>query len=404
MKTLFDDNRGVAYEFGIQGNNFTGCSSSSLSFITGQPGFCLHGGNVSVAGGGGNVSARAIDATVDKDGNIIILGTQPSSAENDLVIGNVTVPASDDQHQAFYLVRYNTTAYEFDFFTLGGHGDANSSAIAVASIPYGDIVVLGDRPSCSQSVDCSLTFGSNTLQGSEGQHAYVVSFDVDRQQWGWLEYSRGDDSTTKTKPVDMVIDSAGDIHIVGELVRPTGTSAGFGSWPVQLISGSAVYVARLIPGVIDLDHDGVYNHADSCPSGHTGWVSVDSNDYDGDGCLDSSEDHDDDDDSILDVSDSCPFSSYPWGERLVWVSGSGSGAYDHDSDGCHDSYEDADDDNDGVLDPVDQCPTGSLNWTSNQPSTDFDGDGCQDSTEDSDDDDDGVPDQIDLCPKGVSNA
>ena len=141
LKTLFDDNQGVAYEFGIQGNNFTGCSSSSLSFITGQPGFCLHGGNVSVAGGGGNVSARAIDATVDKDGNIIILGTQPSSTENDLVIGNVTVPASDDQHQAFYLVRYNTTAYEFDFFTLGGHGDANSSAIAVASIPYGDIGV-----------------------------------------------------------------------------------------------------------------------------------------------------------------------------------------------------------------------------------------------------------------------
>ena len=75
----------------------------------------------------------------------------------------MTVPVHD-QHQAFYLVRYNTTAYEFDFFTLGGHGDANSSAIAVASIPHGDIVVLGDRPSCSQSVDCSLTFGSNTLQ------------------------------------------------------------------------------------------------------------------------------------------------------------------------------------------------------------------------------------------------
>ena len=61
--------------------------------------------------------------------------------------------------------------------------------------------------------------------------------------------------------------------------------------------GSAVYVARLIPGVIDLTMTAVQS-CSSCPSGHTGWVSVDSNDYDGDGCLDSSEDHDDDDDSI----------------------------------------------------------------------------------------------------------
>ena len=118
---------------------------------------------------------------------------------------------------------------------------------------------------------------------------------MDRQQWGWLEYSRGDDSTTKTKPVDMVIDSAGDIYIVGELSdQPVQVPARF--MAVQLISGSAVYVA-VDSSVIDLDHDGVYNHADSCPSGHTGWVSVDSNDYDGDGCLDSSEDYDDDDDS-----------------------------------------------------------------------------------------------------------
>ena len=52
--------------------------------------------------------------------------------------------------------------------------------------------------------------------------------------------------------------------------------------------------------MLPTDHDGVYNHADSCPSGHTGWVSVDSNDYDGmvAGFI---EDHDDDDDSILDV-------------------------------------------------------------------------------------------------------
>ena len=62
---------------------------------------------------------------------------------------------------------HNTTSNEFDFYTLGGTGDANSDAVAIDSIPYGDIVVLGNRPSCSESDDCSLKFGSNILKGSK---------------------------------------------------------------------------------------------------------------------------------------------------------------------------------------------------------------------------------------------
>ena len=103
LETLRDYQNGVTYQFGIHGNNSTGCTFSNLSLTNGQPGFCIHGGNVSIVGGGGNVSARAIDATVDKDGNIVILGTQPPSIDDDLMIGNLTIPASDDQYQAFYI-------------------------------------------------------------------------------------------------------------------------------------------------------------------------------------------------------------------------------------------------------------------------------------------------------------
>ena len=206
----------------------------------------------------------------------------------------------------------------------------------------------------------------------------------------------------------MVTDDGGNIFVIGESKRPVGIYVGFGSRPVQTIQGSAVFVAKLVSGEIDLDHDGVYNILDSCPSGYSGWTSANSNDYDGDGCFDATEDDDDDDDSIADSLDNCQFSSYrgsyAWlGTRLIWTSGSGiHAAYDHDSDGCHDLYEDTDDDNDGVFDLPDLCEKGSLNWTSNQ-TTDYDNDGCLDSGEDQDDDNDGVYDLIDLCPKGVSN-
>ena len=72
---------------------------------------------------------------------------------------------------------------------------------------------------------------------------------------------------------------------------------------------------------------------------------------------------------------------------------------DYDSDGCRDSSEDADDDNDGITDSSDACSKGTLSWTSST-STDHDGDGCRDSTEDNDDDNDLITDTLDTCPIG----
>ena len=82
----------------------------------------------------------------------------------------------------------------------------------------------------------------------------------------------------------------------------------------------------------------------------------------------------------------------------MWTSDAQS---DHDGDGCRDSVEDADDDNDGVYDFADTCAAGQLGWTSSS-ATDYDGDGCQDAGEDVDDDNDGIcdgtlTDDIALC-------
>ncbi|MBD37732.1 MAG: hypothetical protein CMB10_01680 [Euryarchaeota archaeon] len=142
----------------------------------------------------------------------------------------------------------------------------------------------------------------------------------------------------------------------------------------------------------DDDNDGILDTSDSCSKGVLGWTSYSWTDYDSDGCKDSSEDTDDDNDMVSDTNDFCQLGNKGW---------SSSSTTDHDSDGCRDSTEDTDDDNDGVSDTSDTCSKGGLGWTSSS-TTDHDADGCKDSTEDTDDDNDNIADSNDICPLGVT--
>ena len=65
--------------------------------------------------------------------------------------------------------------------------------------------------------------------------------------------------------------------------------------------------------------------------------------------------------------------------------------------------KDNDDDNDGIVDVSDSCQKGALGWTLDS-STDYDTDGCRDVDEDDDDDNDGQIDVSDSCPEGVENG
>ena len=148
---------------------------------------------------------------------------------------------------------------------------------------------------------------------------------------------------------------------------------------------------------LDDDNDGLEDTLDACPRGLTNWSSLNYyEDYDGDGCNDYSEDLDDDNDGVLDADDFCS-ATY---SVLGWTSDS---TTDYDGDGCQDITEDLDDDNDGLDDTYDNCPTGLLNWQSGDPNTDWDGDGCEDSVEDDDDDNDQRNDVDDTCPRGELN-
>jgi hypothetical protein len=139
----------------------------------------------------------------------------------------------------------------------------------------------------------------------------------------------------------------------------------------------------------DDDNDGREDDEDQCPTGMLNWTSSSELDYDLDGCNDLSEDLDDDEDFVLDINDSCHLSLNEWQSNTI---------SDYDQDGCADIFEDDDDDNDTIEDDRDECQKGILNWESNQVN-DWDNDGCLDESEDSDDDNDGIFDTYDQCPQ-----
>jgi hypothetical protein len=159
--------------------------------------------------------------------------------------------------------------------------------------------------------------------------------------------------------------------------------------------------------------------ADESDTGWTSTAGAPGTDYDADGCQDSGEDTDDDNDGRSDDTDACdpdPVAGGPASDGDIDSSQKGSApwsstdpAQDHDADGCRDnSPEDTDDDNDGLPDGPDDCDpdlTGGTDhgtsdsdtgWTSDGTS-DYDGDGCQDDGEDTDDDNDKRPDATDAC-------
>ena len=175
------------------------------------------------------------------------------------------------------------------------------------------------------------------------------------------------------------------------LMNVINTSSGLsGTRFTATVDGAVVTATQAIAGV------GGNTNVTLTDSGTAGMTKTDftiRSDYDYDGCRDSTEDTDDDNDGAPDYLDDCPLGDVDWTQNSTT---------DHDYDGCQDSNEDTDDDNDGISDSEDYCPTGELNWTSDS-SNDHDYDGCQDSNEDTDDDNDGVPDSADDCRRGFMN-
>ena len=96
----------------------------------------------------------------------------------------------------------------------------------------------------------------------------------------------------------------------------------------------------------DRDGDGVDNLLDNCGNGLSDWTSNSSNDVDGDGCFDATEDTDDDGDGFSDTTES-ECNTNPLDSSIYPI--------DTDLDGICNA-NDLDDDADGVLDTEDFAP------------------------------------------------
>ena len=161
----------------------------------------------------------------------------------------------------------------------------------------------------------------------------------------------------------IAVDSSGNSYVSGVFTE----TIFFGSTTLTSSGSYDIFVAQ-ING--DTDSDGIPDMFDDCWNGANGWTSSLLTDFDTDGCQDSNEDTDDDNDGFADVVDSFPLDASEW--------------VDTDADGIGNNA-DSDDDGDSVPDVSDAFPLDASEWDDN------DGDGVGDNA-DLDDDNDGWSD------------
>jgi len=253
-------------------------------------------------------------------------------------------------------------------------GQPSSITIAPGATTNVDMTLVGD----------SIPGGGDTVQLSISQTPDYWQTAVG---YGFTYQSSVNLVEGEAVPIDLFL-RAPDLRQVNEDqsfdLLVTATSLTF----EMFLASVVVHFDMVNPGDWDDDDaDGVPDNEDNCQWGDSDWTSSNATDHDGDGCKDSTEDLDDDDDGIYDVYDLCP-TGYMSNDTV-----------DRDGDGCDDRYEDDDRDGDGVDNLLDLCPDGVVNW---DPSDDHDGDGCRDSDEDNNDDGDPYLDEDDDCPLGVT--
>jgi len=245
---------------------------------------------------------------------------------------------------------------------------ANSFIHSAAAGPNGEIVIAGSG--CWNVQPCDIEISGSTFHGQSYGVGWAMSLDKD----GNTEWMKGVQSSTRgnTHFNGVVINSQGDVALSMEVCASSENNAdcyfsmaGQTLGPVNNASAIRVIIS-------DYDRDGVSNSEDLCADGQEGWTSDASNDNDGDGCNDVTEDLDDDNDGWLD-SEEIDCSRSPTDAESIPL--------DNDGDGICDN-NDNDDDEDGYLDVEDEFPYDSSEWVDN------DRDEIGDNADDDDDNDD----------------
>jgi len=364
-------------------------------------------------------TARSIDMT--GQGGLAIAGTFASVTSDGYIdqtgsasFGSTTISST---YMGMVIAGIDTSGNWL--WAEAADGGYNDEGYSIAVMPTGSIVSMGSHCGGGVAVgqSCSITLGtgSESTMGNvfSDPNQYGYAFNTGIHLWAIQADSDGDGvgnvddncpGTPNPNQLDIDNDNIGDV--CDDDMDGDGKNNDYDNCdgPEVLWDSTDIGLDMDQDGCLDAsedtddDGDGIADVADPCtgPSFKQQWSSNSANDHDSDGCHDSEEDSDDDNDGVNDVDDDC---------LRGWHNWTADANSDHDGDGCKDGGEDDDDDNDGINDrdamntPLDMCPTGDLGWTSDE-NNDRDGDGCRDATEDNDDDGDEVADNIDNCSPG----
>jgi len=306
---------------------------------------------------------------VDSSGNAFVTG----SFSETTIFGSTVLMSSGDRD--IFVAKISSGGSWQWAVGVGGSQEDEGNGITVDS--SGNAFVTG-------SFYQTVTFDSTTLTSSGKDDIFVAKISSSGS-WQWAAKAGGSGADEGQR---IAVDSSGNTYVFGLFTK----NATFGSTILEqdfvYSSGGNTYYAHFVAKFLgpDVDGDGVLNPADNCVY----YANADQADYDSDDIGDVC-DPDADGDEVLNVDDMCPMG------MNNWISNS---TNDYDGDGCNDSYEDLDDDNDGIPDET-EIDTGS-----NPLDADSDADGYQDredvfptdSTEWNDSDGDGFGDNSDACP------
>ncbi|MBT4065912.1 MAG: hypothetical protein HOE76_01665 [Euryarchaeota archaeon] len=308
---------------------------------------------------------------------------------DDIVVSGVFLGSLDAGNQNTLSDKGNGDGYVVKLLKSGASSWATSAGgssslervYSIAETSNGDFIAGG-------MIGGSADFGIHVTNTNGGLDLYVAQLDS-MGTWQWVENLGG---TADDLFADLALNMTDKPAALGSFQSTINK----GTQSVTSSGGLDLVIWSLDPiNNADRDNDGVNDLTDNCPDDNNPLQYDSDLDGNGDEC-----DYDDDNDGITDNSgDDCPR-----GGAWNWTSNS---TTDFDNDGCKDSSEDDDDDNDGIDDDSDGCMSSyspPRNWWVSDTSNDIDSDGCRDADEDLDDDGDGYDDAADDCNKIAGNS
>jgi hypothetical protein len=317
---------------------------------------------------------------IDSAGNLYMGGTFSGT----LAKSSWSITANKGGSDVFFIKDASSTTSN-DWAIIGGtNGDDVLEAMVFTS--KDELIFTGYSQNTFTAGTKAVTPGGN-FDG-------IVGGITKTGTWSWLDVTDGSSFETGR---GLAVGLTDTVAVVGAFAGQTSASITKNGTTVTSTGAWDVFVWAFDSSKKqDADNDGVPDFDDNCPAVPNPGQGNTDFDENGDAC-----DPDDDNDGITDNSpDNCARGGqYNWTSTQDFDDPVNSS--DWDRDGCRDSIEDDDIDNDGVSNSNDACPRTSYNpprptWVSDG-TTDIDGDGCRDVDEDGDDDGDGFSDGSDDC-------